>query len=368
MPPAARLRGSGCRALLPVLRLRDGAAAADQDDRVRRVAGRLSGELRAGLAYRLGASRHDRVGEMASTIPARIAATFQLLGRTIALESADASSFVAMYAAITNLRAGAADAVLVVTGQRREGSLVEEALAAKGLSTGHDGSFTLSDGVGALLLKRQSTAVADGDRVYASILDCVLRHEPHRGAFRYSTTPEERFLLAQQCHLDTAVDPAAVRYVKMLSRAGRLAADVTTAGGEFVPLDVLSNNPVVILRNAIILSRLARERRCQVLHAFGRAGAWSGLIAARVNGIRFVTSWHKGFREQIFSSASIMGLFGIFFLCRASRSRIFLLFFVLEQIAVVPCSIDLECFNPEIVTRERTEAIRTAWGVHRDIR
>ncbi len=33
---------------------------------------------------------------------------------------------------------------------------------------------------------------------------------------------------------------------------------------------------------------------------------------------------------------------------------------------MVPCSIDLERFNPEIVTRERIEAIRTAWGVHRD--
>lgn len=130
-----------------------------------------------------------------------------------------------------------------------------------------------------------------------------------------------------------ASDAGAVELVRILaaaghstvlvSRAGRLAADVTTAGGEFVPLDVSSNNPVVILRNAIILSRLARERRCQVLHAFGRAGAWSGLIAARVNGIRFVTSWHKGFREQIFSSVSIMGswLAEIELLRQANRSR-----------------------------------------------
>ncbi|MEV6276617.1 polyketide synthase [Nocardia sp. NPDC051832] len=190
------------------------AAATDQDDRVRRAADRLTQELRSRLAQRLGVSRHDRVGEMASTIPARIATTFQLLGRTIALESADATSFVALEAAITNLRAGTCDAVLVVTGQRREGPLNEAALAAKGLTTGPDGSFTLSDGVSAVLLKCQSRAVADGDRVYASILDCSLRQESHRGAFRYSTTAEERYLLAEQCHLVSGVDPAAVRYVE----------------------------------------------------------------------------------------------------------------------------------------------------------
>ena len=178
-----------------------------------------------------------------------------------------------------------------------------------------------------------------------------------------------------------ASDAGAVELVRILaaaghstvlvSRAGRLAADVTTAGGEFVPLDVSSNNPVVILRNAIILRRLARERRCHVLHAFGRAGAWSGLIAARVNGIRFVTSWHKGFREQNLFKRLYNGIMARGDRVIASSEQIAQLIndrygTPWDRITVVPCSIDLERFNPEIVTRERTEAIRTAWGVHRD--
>ena len=50
-----------------------------------------------------------------------------------------------------------------------------------------------------------------------------------------------------------AADAGAVELVRILSgaghrvtvasRAGRLVADVTAAGGEFVPLDVSSNNP-----------------------------------------------------------------------------------------------------------------------------
>ena len=59
------------------------------------------------------------------------------------------------------------------------------------------------------------------------------------------------------------------------SRAGRLVADLTAAGAEFVPLDLASNNPVVMLRNAAALNRIARERNCDVIHALGRGAAWS---------------------------------------------------------------------------------------------
>src|SRR5882672_9756297 len=105
-----------------------------------------------------------------------------------------------------------------------------------------------------------------------------------------------------------AADAGALELVRILgnaghraivaSRAGRLVADVTAAGGEFVTLDVGTNNPIVMLRNVLALNRLARERRCDAIHAFGRAGAWSACIAAWLRGIPFVTSWYKGFREQ----------------------------------------------------------------------
>ena len=178
-----------------------------------------------------------------------------------------------------------------------------------------------------------------------------------------------------------ASDAGAVELVRILagagystvlvSRAGRLAADVTTGGGEFVPLDLSSNNPAIILRNALILSWLARERRCQVIYAFGRAGAWSGLIAARLNGAKFVTSWHKGFREQNLFKHHYNGIMARGDRVIASSEQIAQLIndrygTPWNRITVVPCSIDLERFNPEVVTHERVEAMRTAWGVHRD--
>jgi len=178
-----------------------------------------------------------------------------------------------------------------------------------------------------------------------------------------------------------AADAGAVELVRILSeaghhaivvsRAGRLVADVTTAGGEFVALDVSTNNPVMILRSAFLLTRLARERHCAAIHALGRAAAWSAYVATRLCGIPFLTSWYKGFREQNFFKRRYNSIMARGDHVIASSEQIAQLIndrygTPWEKISVVPCSIDLERFNPENVTRERTDAMRAAWGVTRE--
>jgi glycosyltransferase involved in cell wall biosynthesis len=175
-----------------------------------------------------------------------------------------------------------------------------------------------------------------------------------------------------------AADAGAVELVRILqnaghrtvvaSRAGRLAADVTSAGAEFVALDTGTNNPVAILSNAAALSRLVRDKKCDVIHAFGRAGAWSALIAAKLRGIPFVTSWYKGFQEQNF-------LKRLYNSVMARGARVFAVSDQIAQlindrygtpwdkIAVVPCSIDFDRFDPAHVTHARIDAVRNSWGV-----
>jgi len=178
-----------------------------------------------------------------------------------------------------------------------------------------------------------------------------------------------------------AADAGAVELVRILagaghrvtvvSRAGRLVADITAAGGEFIPLDVSSNNPIVMLRSAVMLTRLARERRCDVIHALGRTGAWSAFIAARLRRIPFVTSWYKGFREQNIFKHWYNSIMARGHRVIASSEQIAQLIndrygTSWDRIAVVPCGVDLARFDPESVTRERIEAMRAAWGVNRD--
>ncbi len=152
------------------------------------------------------------------------------------------------------------------------------------------------------------------------------------------------------------------------SCAGRLVADVTAAGGEFVPLDVASNNPAVMLRNAGVLIRIAREQKCDVIHALGRAAAWSAWLAARLRGIPFVTSWYKGFRDQNVFKHAYNGIMARGDRVVAQSEQIAQLIndrygTPWERIAVLPSSIDFARFDPVSVSRERVEAMRAAWGV-----
>lgn len=178
-----------------------------------------------------------------------------------------------------------------------------------------------------------------------------------------------------------AADAGAVEVVRILasagyrpvvvSRAGRLVADVTAAGCDFIPLDVSSNNPALMVRNAIRLTRIARERKCRVIHAFGRAGAWSAFVAARVCGVPFVTSWYKGFREQNVFKRTYNSIMARGDRVLASSEQIAQLIndrygTSWDKIAVVSCSIDLDRFDPEKITRERIDSMRSAWGVRRD--
>ncbi|MDO9412087.1 MAG: glycosyltransferase [Pseudolabrys sp.] len=157
----------------------------------------------------------------------------------------------------------------------------------------------------------------------------------------------------------------------VVARAGRLLADITAAGAEYVPLDVASKNPFVMLRNTAVLIKLARERNCDVIHALGRAGAWSALAAARLARIPFVTSGYKGFREQnilkrLYNGVMARGdrvVAGCEQIAQLVNDRYCTPW---EKIAVVPCSIDFDHFDPATLTPERIATVRQTWGVNDD--
>ncbi len=169
----------------------------------------------------------------------------------------------------------------------------------------------------------------------------------------------------------TRILTAAGHRVIVASRAGRLVADVTAAGGEFIALNIASHNPITVLRNTLALMRIARDRKCDVVHALGRAAAWSAYLAARINGVPFLTSWYKGFREQNVFKRLYNGIMARGDRVVAVSEQIAQLIndrygTPWKRIAVVPYSIDFAQFDPAHVARERVEAVRHSWGVKRD--
>jgi glycosyltransferase involved in cell wall biosynthesis len=159
----------------------------------------------------------------------------------------------------------------------------------------------------------------------------------------------------------------------VVSRRGERTACVGPCGGEWISLDAANVNPAVMLANVLRLVRIIREHKCDIVHAHGRAGAWSAYPAARITRRPLVTTWHKGFREQnllkrfyngimvrgdrvIAVSDQIAELIG-------ERYRV-----APERVCVIPACIDTARFNPQAVGPERIEAIRRAWGLEPDAR
>jgi glycosyltransferase involved in cell wall biosynthesis len=179
-----------------------------------------------------------------------------------------------------------------------------------------------------------------------------------------------------------ASDAGAVELVRILAhggyhpivaaQAGRLVADVTAAGGEFIPLNLATNNPLIMLRNAGVLRTLLRERHCVLIHALGRAAAWSALVASRATRTPLVTSWYKGFREQnafkrlynrvmtegqhiIAVSEQIADLVSDRYTTKKNP--------IWNRMTVVPVSIDFDRFDAGGVAQGRVDALREDWGV-----
>jgi glycosyltransferase involved in cell wall biosynthesis len=155
------------------------------------------------------------------------------------------------------------------------------------------------------------------------------------------------------------------------SSGGRLEPEVAALGAEFVRLDVENYNPLVMLRCAFALARIARERRCDVVHAHGRAAAWSAHLAARMARLPLLTTWYKGFREQnlfkrLYNSVMVRGDRVIAVSDGLAELIVERYHVAPEKIAVVPASIDTERFDQAAVSAARREAVRRAWGVTGD--
>jgi glycosyltransferase involved in cell wall biosynthesis len=178
-----------------------------------------------------------------------------------------------------------------------------------------------------------------------------------------------------------AADEGAVDVAQMLAANGHRAIVVSSGGRleqrlngvETVRLDMASRNPLVVARNAFALKRLVLQHRCAVVHAFARAPGWSALIAARMTGVPFVTTWYNGFREQnafkhVYNSVMARGERVIAASDQIADAIAAVYSIAAERILVVPSQIDAARFDPSGMTPERIDAVRASWDIGADTR
>jgi glycosyltransferase involved in cell wall biosynthesis len=153
------------------------------------------------------------------------------------------------------------------------------------------------------------------------------------------------------------------------TEGGRLATDVTQAGGEVIELPVASKNPFTILANVRRLQHLVEERGVNLLHARSRAPAWSAFLAARATGLPFVTTYHGAYGSTLgpLKSAynSVMGRGDR--IIANSRYTAGLIaerhHAARDRIRVIYRGIDAAAFDPLVVPPGPVAKLRESWGV-----
>ena len=81
----------------------------------------------------------------------------------------------------------------------------------------------------------------------------------------------------------------------IVTSGGTLTKYINKKKVKLIRLPVQSKNPILILLNAIILTIIILILNINIVHARSRAPAWSCLIATKITGRKFVTTFHGTF-------------------------------------------------------------------------
>lgn len=179
---------------------------------------------------------------------------------------------------------------------------------------------------------------------------------------------------AEQTTLDVA--QAVVRAggtALVATRGGRMAARLEADGGRLALMPVQSKNPLTMLGNAARLIALIREENVSIVHVRSRAPAFSALWAAHVTRTPFVATYHGIYKAQSGLKRWYNAIMtrGDLVIANSDFTRDHVLAehqVPPEKLVTIPRGVDLQTFDPALVTPERIDALRDAWQVPADVR
>jgi len=154
----------------------------------------------------------------------------------------------------------------------------------------------------------------------------------------------------------------------VLSEGGRMADRLASVGGELLLFPAATKNPVKLIANGTAIARIARTENVDLIHARSRAPAWSALMAARQAKLPFVTTYHgiyneKGRAKRLYNSVMARGDI-VIANSRYTADIVKKRYATPEdRIRVIYRGVDLEAFDPAIVSPERVKKMRDRWGI-----
>lgn len=157
------------------------------------------------------------------------------------------------------------------------------------------------------------------------------------------------------------------------TEGGRLVSELRVQGTNTIKLPLASKNPAVMLANAWRLRDVIERENIALVHARSRAPAWSGLLAARLSGRRFVTTFHGLYRGKSPLKRWYNGVMarGDVVIANSdyTAGHVRLLYpHSKSRLVTIPRGVDLDLFDPAHGAGERASALRAVWSLLPDER
>ncbi len=169
-----------------------------------------------------GISSHSPTGCAHSIAANRISYCFNLTGPSVAMDTACSSALTAVHAACEHIRAGRGDTALaggvtvIITPGGFIGFSQAGMLSPEGRCAAFDASasgFVRGEGAGMVLLKRLSTALADGDPIQGIIIGTALNQDGHTNGISLPSSEAQARLVRDAC-IDAGIAPSQVGFVE----------------------------------------------------------------------------------------------------------------------------------------------------------
>ena len=157
----------------------------------------------------------------------------------------------------------------------------------------------------------------------------------------------------------------------MVTSGGELTKFIDRKKVKLIRLPVHSKNPFLILLNSIILVFIILFYNISIVHARSRAPAWSCLIATKLTGRKFVTTFHgtynfNGKIKKFYNSVMVRSdliIAGSNFIFSHIKDKYSNLIDVKKKLLVIFRGINVDYFDPSTMLEKDEKKLLNEWGI-----
>ena len=160
----------------------------------------------------------------------------------------------------------------------------------------------------------------------------------------------------------------------IITSGGELIKFIDKKKVKLIKLPVHSKNPILILINALLISSIILFYKINIVHARSRAPAWSCLIACKLTGRKFVTTFHgtynfksklKKFYNSVMVRSDLIIAGSNFIFSHINENYSKYLNFK-KKLLVIFRGINVDYFDPETKLESDEKKLLKVWDINKD--